>query len=292
MARNLDTAALRSFVAIADTNGVTSAAAQVNLTQSAVSMQIKRLEDTFGAKLLLRQGRGVAMTPLGEQLLTYARRIISLNDETWMRLTNDDYEGDVSIGVPADIIYPHIPQILKRSTELYPRVRIRLISSLTKSLKQRFKSGELDLILTTEKRAYKGSETLQIAENIWYGARQGKAHLQDPLPLSICNNCAQKSDIIRSLDQAGRNWTMVSESDTDDTQMAIVSADLAVAPRIRPEANLVALPPGTLPELGDVWVNMYQSAYRDTRLIEKVADVVRDVFRTTATSRPILNAVG
>ena len=292
MARNLDTAALRSFVAIADTKGVTSAAAQVNLTQSAVSMQIKRLEETFGAKLLLREGRGVVMTPLGEQLLTYARRIISLNDETWMRLTNDDFEGDVSIGVPADIIYPHIPQILKRSTELYPRVRIHLISSLTKLLKQRFKSGELDLILTTEKRAYKGSETLQVAENIWYGAPQGKAYLRDPLPLSICNNCAQKSDIIRSLDQAGQNWTMVSESDTDDTQMAIVSADLAVAPRIRPETNLVPLPPGTLPELGDVWVNMYTSAYKDTRLIEKVADVVRDVFLATASSRPKLNALG
>lgn len=291
MARNLDVAALRSFAAIADTNGVTSAAAQMNLTQSAVSMQIKRLEETFGAKLLLREGRGVVMTPLGEQLLTYARRMISLNDETWMRLTNDDFEGDVSLGVPADIIYPHIPEILKRSTEQYPRIRIHLISSLTKTLKQRFKSGELDMILTTEKRAYKDSETLQVAPNIWYGARNGKAHLRDPLPISCGTNCAQKPDITRSLDKAGRAWQLVGESDCEDAQMALVSADLAVAARIRSEANLEPLPPGTLPELGDVWVNMYTSAYRDTRLIEKVADVVRDVYCAKQTPQALLSAV-
>lgn len=282
MAKNLDVAALRSLVAIADSSGVTSAAAQVNLTQSAVSMQIKRLEEVFGAKLLMRKGRGVVFTPLGEQLLTYARRMISVNDEAWMRLTNDDYEGEVSLGVPADIIYPHIPRILKRSTELYPRIRIQLISSLTKLLKQRFKSGELDLILTTEKRAYKGCDTLQVAPNIWYGAHDGKAHLRDPLPLSICNNCAQKADIIRSLDKAGRAWQLVGESDSEDTQMAIVSADLAVAPRIRPVPNLTALRADTLPALDDVWVNMYTSEYRDTRLIEKVADVVREAFLTGA----------
>ncbi|MEM9323841.1 MAG: LysR family transcriptional regulator, partial [Pseudomonadota bacterium] len=85
MIRNLDIAALRSLVAIADTRGVTRAASQFNLTQSAVSMQIKRLEALLDQKLLMREGRGVVLTKVGEQLVDYARRVIAINDEAWSR---------------------------------------------------------------------------------------------------------------------------------------------------------------------------------------------------------------
>ena len=88
MARNLDMTALRSFVAVADTGGVTRAAGFLNLTQSAVSMQLKRLEESLDAELLDRTARQIALTPAGEKLLGYARRMLELNDEIWSRLTD------------------------------------------------------------------------------------------------------------------------------------------------------------------------------------------------------------
>ena len=104
MPRNLDLTALRSFVAVADAGGVTRAAGLLNLTQSAVSMQIKRLEEALGLTLLDRSRRGVALTAEGEQLLRYARRMVALNDEAVARMTANEYEGEITLGVPHDVV--------------------------------------------------------------------------------------------------------------------------------------------------------------------------------------------
>ncbi len=93
MPRQMDLTALRSFVAVTDAGGVTRAAGFLNLTQSAVSMQLKRLEDALGVDLLDRSGRGVALTAPGEQLLGYARRMLHLNDEALARLTGAAFEA-------------------------------------------------------------------------------------------------------------------------------------------------------------------------------------------------------
>ena len=101
--RNLDMTALRAFVTVADTGGVTRASGFLNLTQSAVSMQLKRLEKSVGVSLLDRSARKLALTRQGEQMLSYARRMLSLNDEAMTRLTAQDYEGQLALGVPSDI---------------------------------------------------------------------------------------------------------------------------------------------------------------------------------------------
>lgn len=100
MIRNLDLTSLRSFVAIADAGGVTRAAGFLNLTQSAVSMQIKRLEEVLGCDVLDRSARKVGLTAEGEQLLGYARKMLALNDEAFHRLTTDVHEGEIVLGVP------------------------------------------------------------------------------------------------------------------------------------------------------------------------------------------------
>ena len=123
MPRNLDLTALRSFTAVADAGGVTRAAAQLNLTQSAVSMQLKRLEESLGLPLLDRSARTIALTAQGEQLLAYARRLLALNDEAWGRLTHPAFEGVLDFGVPHDIIYPHVPGVLRHFSAEYPRVQ-------------------------------------------------------------------------------------------------------------------------------------------------------------------------
>ena len=122
--RNLDVTTLRSFVAVAEQGGVTRAAAALNLTQSAVSMQLKRLEELLGQDLLDRSNRRIALTGSGELLLTYARRLVELNDEAVGRLTDDVYEGELILGAPYDVIYPVVPQVLKRFHALLSLIHI------------------------------------------------------------------------------------------------------------------------------------------------------------------------
>ncbi|MEL6481493.1 MAG: LysR family transcriptional regulator, partial [Pseudomonadota bacterium] len=93
MIRNLDLTALRSLVMVVDTGGVTRAAQQLNLTQSAVSMQLKRLEEALNQPLIDRSGRSLGLTPQGEQMVSYARRLLALNDEALARVTSKDYAG-------------------------------------------------------------------------------------------------------------------------------------------------------------------------------------------------------
>ncbi len=175
MVRNLDVTVLRSFVAVADAGGVTRAAGFLNLTQSAVSMQIKRLEDMLGCEVLDRSARKISLTQEGEQLLTYARRILNLNDELFGRLTRATHEGEIVLGVPHDIVYPLIPQVMQRFARDFPKMRIILLSSFTRILHDQFSRGECDILLTTEAELDAGGEELAELPLIWIGAPGGRA---------------------------------------------------------------------------------------------------------------------
>ena len=149
MPRNLDTTALRAFAAVAETGGVTRAASMLNLTQSAVSMQLKRLEVALDVTLLDRAGRGVALTAEGEQLLSYARRILALNDEAVDKMTAEEFEGEIRLGVPHDIVPRAIPQVLRAFAVEFPRMKVQLTTSWTLDLLEQLESGACDVILTT-----------------------------------------------------------------------------------------------------------------------------------------------
>jgi DNA-binding transcriptional LysR family regulator len=122
MPLNLDTDLLRTFVAIADSGSFTRAGELVHRTQSAVSMQVKRLEEALGKPVFQRQGRTVALTAEGEALLGYARRILKLHEEAVATLTRPDLVGTVRIGIPDDYVMRFLPGILTRFAQAYPRV--------------------------------------------------------------------------------------------------------------------------------------------------------------------------
>ena len=112
MPRTLDLTALRSFAAVADCGGVTRAAGLLNLTQSAVSMQLKRLEEGLGTELFDRSGRRLVLTQQGEQLLGFARRMVALNDEAVAQLAHGEEQTEIRLGVPSDIVHPAVPEAL------------------------------------------------------------------------------------------------------------------------------------------------------------------------------------
>ena len=258
--RNLDLTALRSFVAVADSGGVTRAAGFLNLTQSAVSMQLKRLETALDVALLDRSGRGVALTGPGEQLLSYARRMLELNDEIYTRLTHQDYEGEIRLGVPHDIIYPAIPEVLQRLATDYPRVKVQLFSSNTRRLKEQFAAGDCDVILTTEDGCGAGGETLIELPLVWVGAQGGQAWKKRPLRLAFANVCIFRAGVQAALDDAGIPWENTVDSSSARTVEAMISADIAVQAALDGTVApyLEQIPAGSgLPPLGHKQINLY-----------------------------------
>lgn len=279
MARTLDLAALRSFLAIVEHGGVTRAAKRLNLTQSAVSMQLKRLEDGLGHTLLERARKGMTPTAAGEQLASYARRMLELNDEALARLTEPYYQGDLILGAPHDVVYPHVPEVLRLFARAYPRVRVQLQSSYTSVLKEQFARGEVDVILTTEMAPDTGAEVLQAGPLVWVGAPGGQAYRNRPVPLAFENGCIFRPWVQRALDDAGIPWVMAVESLSIRTVEATVAADFAVHAGIED-----TLPPqlapidhgGHLPPLPTTYVAMYVADGPNAGLAQRLAATVRE----------------
>ena len=284
--RNLDITTLRSFVAVADNGGVTRAAGFLHLTQSAVSMQLKRLEELLGLQLLDRSGRTIALTASGEQLLAYARRMVSLNDEVIGRLTDQVYEGEIVLGVPYDIVYPAIPQVLQRFNAAYPRVRVQMVASNTRQLKEQFGKGECDLILTTESASNDESETLAERPLRWIGAPGGSAWRQRPLPMAFCRFCTFRPKAVERLDKAGISWDMVVETESDRTIEVTVAADLAVQTMIdgtEPQHLVQIDHGGSLPDLPVQKINLYGAEATGSHIVAEMSDFLRQAFSNVST---------
>ena len=150
MRRDIDIGLLRAFVAVVGTGSVTGAAALLNLTQAAVSQQVKRLEELFTTELFERHHKRLSLKPNGERLIAHAQRLIALNDEVWGAMSAPAYAGEVRLGVPHDIVGPYLPPILKRFDKAWPRVRVSLKCSTTPQLLEALRKADIDLTLTTE----------------------------------------------------------------------------------------------------------------------------------------------
>ncbi len=281
MLRNLDLTALRSLVAISDTGGVTRAAHRVNLTQSAVSMQIKRLEESLGLSLIEKNGRAVVLTTSGEQLAGYARKMLALNDEVLGRLLATEYEGEIVLGVPHDIVYPTIPEVLRAFNAAFPRMKVQLLSSFTRTLKEQYARGEVDLILTTEMEPDTGSEPLAEKPLIWVGAPNGTAWRKRPLPMAFETRCMFRPETVRRLDAAGIPWDLSVDAESSRSVEAAVSADLAVHALLDgtcPPYFEIIDHAGALPKLSSLGIHMYMRRDEEWLPVLELAGMVRDAF--------------
>ena len=134
MNRDIDLSLLRAFLAVAQTGGMTSAGRHLNLTQAAVSQQIKRLEEQMGQELFDRSQRQLKLTSSGERLMGHAERILTLNDEIWSTMTAPEFTGNIRLGVPLDIVGPFMPPILRAFSKAWSRVEVTLKCSSSKDL--------------------------------------------------------------------------------------------------------------------------------------------------------------
>jgi DNA-binding transcriptional LysR family regulator len=139
---------LRVFVAVVDNGGFTRAAERVGRTQSTISLAIKRLEEGLGNRLFDRQpGRPLALTAVGETLLTYARPLLKLADEARLRLLEPETGGTVRLGTPEDFATTHLPDVLARFARAHPRVSLEVNCDFTLNLLDGFSKGQYDLVL-------------------------------------------------------------------------------------------------------------------------------------------------
>jgi DNA-binding transcriptional LysR family regulator len=229
MPRNIDTSLLRAFAAVAETGGMTRAALLLNLTQAAVSQQIKRLEESFGCRLFERDRRGLRLTAAGERLLGRAQRLLALNDEVWGLMTAPDFAGEVRLGIPHDVVRAFVPPILKRFDQAWPRVRVSLVCDTSPRLLTHLDRGEVDLTLTTEAGCPAHAEALFTDPLVWVGAKGGRAWERDPLPLSLGDeSCSFRPAVLRAVADTDRSWRAVCEVGSVESIYATLEADLAV----------------------------------------------------------------
>ncbi len=281
MIRNVDVAVARAFLAVVETGSVTLAARQLNLTQGAISQQIRRLEELAVGRLFGRAGRRVVPTPAGERLVASARQFLAANDKLLGALRAPEFEGEVRFGAPYDIIGSYAPLILRRFALAFPSVRVTLICLDSLVLLDELKAGRLDLALTTEIGCRKGGETLRSDRLVWVGARGGSAHARDPLPVSLgAQTCVFRPVAVAALRKARRKWQAVCEVSNMEPVRATIEADLAVAPLLShsvPESLETITTDRRLPRLPMFCVNLYQAASLSPAAKEFAAQVRRSV---------------
>jgi DNA-binding transcriptional LysR family regulator len=224
----LDPELLQAFVAVADQSSFTRAAATLNRTQSAVSMQIKRLEDRLGVELFHRTKANVDLSPSGEGLLGYARRILSLNDEAIAHLREHKVEGVVRLGVMDDYGTSVVPPLLASFLAGYPLIHIEMETGLTSSMPARL--GEAyDLVIAMHPAGRGDGEFLCREQAVWATSAEHPVEEQDPLPVALYpQGCLFRRWAMEALDAAKRRWRLAFVSHSLAAVESIAAQGLAV----------------------------------------------------------------
>jgi DNA-binding transcriptional LysR family regulator len=266
LTRHLDLDLLRCFARVAETRSFTRAGDQLGRTQSAVSLQIKRLEGLVGRTLIDRTTRAVSLTRDGELLLSHARSILKAHDAAWADLLEPDVAGLVRLGVPEDFATAHLSDVLSAFAEAHPKVELEVTCDLTLNLLERFEAGGYDLVLvkrepgTPERGVRVWREPL-----VWAG--RDRSILPDgdsPVPLVVSPQpCVYRKRAIEALESVGRRWRIAYTSTSLAGAQAAMRAGLGISvlPREMVPASLAALAPGTgLPALAETEIALIQSA--------------------------------
>jgi len=287
--QSLDPDLLRSFVLIADGRSFTDAAALVGRTQSAVSMQVKRLEDLLGQPLLNRgKGGAVELTPHGRYLLEHARQILALNDSVMATFRTPQMSGTVRLGSPDDYALAYLPAILKRFAETHPAVQVDVRCSPSGELQRSLKAGELDLTLLSNGHQPPDwpTEELWRGPLVWVTSTRFSPQRQDPLPLALASGhgCDWADAAIHALEQAGRRYRVAYTSASQIGTHAPVLAGLAVTVSTLswlPEGLRAVRPDEGLPKLADFGILMLKAKLPRQPMTDALEAHIRQGFRAT-----------
>jgi len=282
MNRDIDVGLIRTFLAVAETGGMTRAAHSLNLTQGAVSQQVKRLEAYFGRELFDRRQKQMLLTADGERLVVSANRLLALNDEVRQLMSQAEFSGEILLGVPPDIVRPFLPPILRRFSREFPNIRVTLISDSTPVLLEKLRQKEIDLTLTTESVAGDESELLLTDALVWIGAINGDACHRTPLPVSLgLESCGFRASAVESLNSAGLEWISICQVGSIEPVLASLEADMAIAPymsQVIPETLCAIDPAIGLPPLPCYYINLRLPRLGVSHIVQTLAQQIRNSF--------------
>ncbi len=263
MLKYLDLALLQAFSAVVDSGSFTRAAQYLCRTQSAVSMQLRKLEDVTGRQLLHRDSRNIKLTEEGEVLLGYARRMIRLNEEALVALDQPHAQGHVRLGMPDDYAHQFLPGVLAHFAHAYPRVQLEVIGALSGDLLNRVEAGELDVALITRQPKRRRGQVLRTEHLVWTGSRQHLAFEVSPLPLALFpEGCVFREHALAALDAAQIPWRIAYTSQSFAGGKLAVSGGLAltvVAQSMVPPEWRVLGAEHALPRLPEIEIALHRA---------------------------------
>jgi DNA-binding transcriptional LysR family regulator len=288
----LDPDLLRAFAFIAEEGSFTRAAERIGRTQSAVSMQVQRLEAVLGHRVLLRsKGGAVQLTSHGRYLLDRSRDLLALNDEIWSMFRAPQVQGTVRLGTPDDYAFQYLPQILRRFADTHPAVQVDVLCLPSTDVVDKLKAGELDLTLCSEghePRRWPATE-LWRGPLRWITSERYAPHRLDPVPLALAaNDCSWRRAALRSLERAGRAYRIAYTSATLAGTHPPVMAGLAVtvSPLTWMPEGLRAVAPGeSLPDLPDMSVLLLKAKEPAQPVTDVLAAHITETFRAEVRRR-------
>lgn len=284
---NLDLDTLRTFVLGFELGSFARAADRVGRSQSTVSAQLRKLEEQVGQPLVIRSGRGLALTDAGERLLSYARRILDLNDEAVDSLRRSELAGRVRLGLPQDFAEAWLPEVLGRFSRINSNVVVEILVEKVHTLVDKTRQGELDLALAWG-ATIDAPYVVPIAEipSVWIGHkdwRPDRTGRKEPVPLVAFESpCSFRDPAIGALDQAGMAWRIAVSSPSLSGLWAAASAGLGITMRTR-----IGLPPGLvaldlreagLPVLPPVPLALVRAESDQGPTVSVLADIVLGVI--------------
>jgi DNA-binding transcriptional LysR family regulator len=240
MTTQLDSDLLRSFLAVADSGSVTIAAARLFRTQSAVSLQIKRLEESLGQPLFIRQARGVVLTPRGEQLVPYARKVAALLDQAAIALREKPLVGPVRVGIPDEYSSTVLPRALAAFDERHEGVDVSVRVDHSSAQMRALEADDIDLAVIYDWEYVQEGEVLCIDPTVWVTSITHQQHLRRPVPVAVYF----RSDWSREYAEGGLarqriDWRTAWSCDMAGGFRVAVQNGMAVAPLSRS-----TIPPG------------------------------------------------
>jgi DNA-binding transcriptional LysR family regulator len=285
MIPNLDVDQLKTFLAISDTGSFTRAADEVNKTQSAVSMQMKRLEEQLGRPLFSKDGRGTKFTRDGERLIDFARRIVALSDEAVSAFTKPDITGTIRFGTPDDYAEFFLPVILGRFARTHPQVTVDVECVPSSELEERTKRGEIDVAVVTFGSNTGGANVIRQEELVWATSERHRVHENAVLPVAVSpQGCSWRDLMTESLTNMGRPYRVAYSSPNASTINTTVLQGLAVATMpaicLRPGMRVLTEADG-FPKLGTFDIGMIFKPGRKNPAVEALAKHVREGLEST-----------
>lgn len=282
----IELALLRSFLAIADEGNFLAAAHRVGKSPSAITVQIKRLEDIIGTPLFLRDARATRLTRAGEKLMPYARRMLSMETELASAFRMDEIKGAVRLGVPDDVVERFPMQTLRLFRDAHPNVTLTVNVDHTPALLKKVDDDQLEVAVITYAKSIPGVEKCEqifSEAEVWATAKTGIAWERKPLPVTLWEEgWAWYQQALKILDGSRMDYEIILQCENIGARRAAIVADLAVGPLPASQLGddlMIAPNMANLPPLPDYGLGL-KIGKRPSAAVKTVASFIRSHYLT------------